>query len=167
MHDSTLLALLQLRLLVGYLGERAQYGWWSTGFFEGPSPAFLEPAFPKTFRLARYRGVLEAARRVHDERLSVGCFHLFRLPEELEQDLGDIARGQAGSSTIDDLASTRDNALTALQDAAGDQPIPAAEGPLQVGRIIDLLAGTTAAPIAGAYLGAFRAGVQAYPYLAS
>ena len=43
--------------------------------------------FSKTSRLAQYHGVLEAARRLHDEHLSVGSYHLFRLPEEVEQDL--------------------------------------------------------------------------------
>lgn len=41
-------AILQLRLLVGFLGERAQFGWWPTSFYEQSSRLFLEPVFPKT-----------------------------------------------------------------------------------------------------------------------
>ena len=39
--------------------------------------------FPRTSHVAKYHGVAEAARLVHDESLSVGSYHLFRLPEEL------------------------------------------------------------------------------------
>lgn len=37
MISSNLPALLQLRLLVGFLGERAQFGWWPTAFNEASS----------------------------------------------------------------------------------------------------------------------------------
>ena len=54
--------LVRLRVLVGYLGEKAQFGWWPTEFYAGTSEAFLAPVFGKTVDLARYNGVLEAAR---------------------------------------------------------------------------------------------------------
>ena len=71
MKESYLPTLLQMRMLVGFLGERAQYAWWPTAFYEASSRLFLEPVFSKTSRLAQYHGVLEAARRLHDEHLSV------------------------------------------------------------------------------------------------
>jgi len=82
MKESYLSTLLQMRLLVGFLGERAQFGWWPTSFNEASSRLFLEPVFSKTSRLAQYHGVLEAARRLHDEHLSVGSYHLFRVPRK-------------------------------------------------------------------------------------
>jgi hypothetical protein len=85
---------------VGFLGERAQFAWWPTAFYEPSSRnLFLEPVFSKTSRLAQYHGVLEAARRLHDEHLSVGSYHLFRLPEEVEQDLHAIVQSSAGRRT--------------------------------------------------------------------
>ena len=69
MKESYLSTLLQLRLLIGFLGERAQFAWWPTAFYEPSSHLFLEPVFAKTSRLAQYHGVLEAARRLHDEHL--------------------------------------------------------------------------------------------------
>lgn len=72
MTPSNITTLLELRLLVGFLGERAQYAWWPTAFYEPSSRLFLEPVFAKTARLAQYHGVLEAARRLHDEHLNVG-----------------------------------------------------------------------------------------------
>jgi hypothetical protein len=86
-------------MLVGFLGERAQFAWWPTAFYEASSRLFLEPVFSKTSRLAQYHGVLEAARRLHDEHLSVGSYHLFRLPEEVEQDLHAIVQSSDGRRT--------------------------------------------------------------------
>ena len=86
-QSAYLLRMLNLRLIVGYLGERSQFGWWATAFFDASSRAFPEPVFVKTRHLAKYHGVVEAARQLHDGHLSVAAYHLFRLPEELEQDL--------------------------------------------------------------------------------
>ena len=96
MTESNLPTLLQMRLLVGLLGERTQFGWWPTRFYEASNRLFLEPVFSKTSRLAQYHGVLEAARRLHDEHLSVGSYHLSRLPEEVEQDLHALVQSSAG-----------------------------------------------------------------------
>lgn len=57
MNESYLSTLLQLRLLVGFLGECAQFGWWPTAFHEASSRLFLEPVFAKTSRLTQYHGV--------------------------------------------------------------------------------------------------------------
>ena len=59
-------------------------------------------------RLAQYHGVSEAARRVHDEHLSVGSFHLFRLPEEMEQDLHALLQAGGKASFFDGLWSGQD-----------------------------------------------------------
>ena len=61
--NSLLRELLQMRLLVGFLGEKAQFGWWPTSFFGEYSLRSLEFVAPKTSRLAQYHGVVEAARR--------------------------------------------------------------------------------------------------------
>src|ERR1044071_7696845 len=88
MKEKYLNKYLNLRLIVGFLGEKSQFGWCPTAFYEPSSRLFLEPVFPKTYRLAQYNGVREAARLLHDEYVGVGnVFHLFRLPEEMEQDL--------------------------------------------------------------------------------
>ena len=80
--------LLELRLLIAFLGERSQFAWWASSFFDNTSKPFLEPVFGKTAKLTQYHGAVEAARRVHDEHIGVGeVFHLFRMPEENEEDL--------------------------------------------------------------------------------
>src|SRR5664280_937787 len=81
-NNSYLPTLLQIRLLVGFLGERAQFAWWPTAFYDPSSQLFLAPVFSKTSQLAQYHGVTEAARLLHDEHLNVGSYHLFRFPKK-------------------------------------------------------------------------------------
>ncbi len=44
-HDIRLQALLRLRVLVAYLGERPQYNWWSSMFMGVDFRAILTPVF--------------------------------------------------------------------------------------------------------------------------
>ena len=153
--------LLELRSLVGFLGEQAQFAWWPTKFFEASSRLFLEPVFAKTSVLVQYHGVLEAARRQHDEHLNVGAYHLFRLPEEVEQDLH--AALQSGDSALSNVFS-KESALAALTQMT-DGNVPAAIGPVSVGDIKNLRSPDVLTAIAGTYASAFDRGVKSYPYL--
>ena len=95
-EEGRLQAIVRLRVIVGYLGEKAQFDWWQSGFFTPSSAAFLNPVFARTSALAQYHGVKEAARRLHDEHIGVGrMFHLFRLPETLEQSLFEFLKEPA------------------------------------------------------------------------
>lgn len=156
--------LLQLRMLIGFLGERAQYAWWPTGFYETSSKLFLEPVFSKTSRLAQYHGVLEAARRLHDEHLSVGSYHLFRLPEELEQDLHALAQKDEGADLFGQLPQVKEIALEKLKSLA-DLNGSQREGPVAVGSIKDVDSTSTISSIASHYVLAFTHDVKTYPYL--
>jgi len=157
-------SLLNLRLLVGYLGERAQFAWWPTAFYEASSRMFLEPVFSRTSRLAQYHGVLEAARRLHDEHLSVGSYHLFRLPEEVEQDLHSLVqRHEPDQFALQEMLSM-DAALGSLKDLAGAVSVKSL-GPTVIGNISELDAPNTVKAIAAAYLSAFSQDAKAYPYL--
>ena len=64
--------IVSLRLAVGFLGERDAAGWWRSGFMSSTSSAFLTPVFGSKVLQARYQGVIESARRVHDEHIGVG-----------------------------------------------------------------------------------------------
>lgn len=162
-HDQK--TLLELRVLVGFLGERAQYAWWPTAFYEPSSRLFLEPVFSKTSRLAQYHGVLEAARRLHDEHLSVGSYHLFRLPEEVEQDLHATVQSSAGEEELASQApQSKEAALVALKRLAATGGA-ASVGPTAVGGIKDLDSTDTLKAIAAAYLSAFTQNAKTYPYL--
>lgn len=164
MKESYLSTLLQLRLLVGFLGERAQCAWWPTAFYEASSRLFLEPVFSKTSRIAQYHGVLEAARRLHDEHLSVGSYHLFRLPEEVEQDLHATVQSSEGEDLASQVPPSKEAALDALKRLAGTGGASSV-GPVAVGGIKDLDFTDTLKAIAGAYLSAFTQNTKTYPYL--
>lgn len=164
MNEAYLPTLLQMRMLVGFLGERAQFAWWSTAFYEASSKLFLEPVFSKTSRLAQYHGVLEAARRLHDEHLNVGSYHLFRLPEEVEQDLHALMQGSVGEDLANKLPKGKDAALNALKLLGLTSSKPS-EGPTAVGNIENLDSADVLNAIAGTYLSAFSQNAKSYPYL--
>ena len=164
MKEAYLSTLLQMRMLVGFLGERAQCAWWPTAFYDASSRLFLEPVFSKTSRLAQYHGVLEAARRLHDEHLSVGSYHLFRLPEEIEQDLHAIVQSSAEEELASQAPSSIEVALDALRLLASTGGMSSV-GPTAVGSIKDIDSTDTLKAIAVAYLSAFTQNARTYPYL--
>jgi hypothetical protein len=156
--------LMQMRTLVGFLGERNQFAWWPTAFYEASSKLFLEPVFSKSSRLAQYHGVLEAARRLHDEHLSVGSYHLFRLPEEVEQDLHVLWKSSPDTEVFSQPPASREAALEALKRLTPTSSRYSV-GPTAVGRIEELDSADILRAIAAAYLAAFTQNVKTYPYL--
>lgn len=163
MTESYLSTLLQLRVLIGYLGERTNFAWWPTAFYEASSRLFLEPVFSKTTALAQYHGVLEAARRLHDEHLSVGSYHLFRLPEEVEQDIHLLVQHSTGGFASQ-APQSRDEALDAL-DKLAVTGLTFNVGPMAIGSIKDIQSVDILRTLAGAYSSAFSQNCQTYPYL--
>ena len=155
-----------MRLLVGYLGEKDQSNWWPTTFICSFSNLFLSPVFPRTTLLSQYHGILEAARRLHDERIGVGSvFHLFRLPEVYEQELHGILSDDGPSLSMESFA-IRDYALAALQKIA-DGDTSASEGPVKLGGAQDIMTPDGIRDIARSYTAAFAQGVKCYPYFVS
>jgi hypothetical protein len=165
MNGTHLTRLLQIRVLVGFLGERAQFGWWPTAFYEPSSRLFLDPVFARTSRLAQYHGVLEAASRLHDDHLSRGSYHAFRLPEEIEQDLHALVQSSYGEELARQTLS-KVAAFDSLKHLAGTH-LHANEGPTAIGKIRDLNLPNLLESMAGAYLAAFSSGFNSYPYLVS
>jgi hypothetical protein len=107
---------------------------------------------------------VEAARRLHDEHLSVGSYHLFRLPEEVEQDLHALAQSDQGAAIFRGLPRDKETALSSL-DSMANAAIAAAEGPISVGSISALSEPETAKAIGGVYVKALSGNFKAYPYL--
>ncbi|NCC04630.1 MAG: BrxE family protein [Proteobacteria bacterium] len=158
-------SLFRLRLLVGILGEKAQFNWWSTAFFGPSSRSFLEPVFTRTALSAQYHGAIEAARKVHDEHLNVGCYHLFRLPEEIEHLLH--VESQIASQTQDfNVSSTQDEVLSVLHSLAAAFSKQAAfqEGPVSLGTIDTIHSPDSVQKLAAHYWHAFSHNHKTYPY---
>ena len=154
-----------LRVVVGYLGEKEQFGWWPCSFFGAGSSAFLTPVFGRTAALAQYTAVANAAARVHDEFLGVGnTYHLFRLPEEMEQDIHAFLADPQRREPLSALVGSRAAALACLP-TAGKQVQPGT-GPTLVGNM-DALHSAAAWKVAAAqYAAAFAEEHRVFPYFA-
>ena len=163
MKRTVLADFLKLRFLIGFLGEKGQYGWWQTSFVSASSAMFLAPTFPRTTLSAQYHGITEAARRIHDDHIGIGkVYHLFRLPEEIEQDLHTTLT--EGKSLFPmEICANRDTALAELVKVASGS-ISAPEGPVKIGEAKDILSSETITKLARHYAVAFSVGTKNYPY---
>ena len=156
--------IIKIRYLVGFLGEKSQCNWWPTSFYDASSILFLEPVFSRTASLAQHHGAVEAARRFHDENLSVGSFHIFRLPEEIEQDLHEMVQTRLHELfdpdwIVDQAAAL--NALSKVGDGMADEVI----GPVLVGKIDELRSSALLEKVGAIYRMALSSGTQALPYM--
>jgi hypothetical protein len=151
------------RMTIGYLGDRDQFGLWQSAFFTQGSRAFLDPLFPRTRLLAQCNGVTRAAILVHDERIGVGqTYHLFRLPEELEQGIHQALHDPAFQRVIPERANSSD-VLSKLREF-GAKVETTGVGPVRVGGREDLYNPKIWRQVAGLYLQAFQLGKEIYPY---
>jgi hypothetical protein len=165
MNKAILNSLIDLRILVGYLGEQDQFKWWSSAFFSSNSDAFLSPVFEKTSFLAQYHGAREAAARVHDEHIGVGrVYHLFRLPEYTEQELHQLLYDR---DIVDQARSKIKDKKTALCNLTNyyTESVEINEGPLKVGSIKEF--NNSINIIAKMYYQAFENTLKVYPYFSS
>jgi hypothetical protein len=157
-------ALATLRIVVGYLGEREQFGWWPSAFFASGSAAFLAPLFARTKLLAQCTGVSQAAALVHDERIGTGqVYHLFRLPEEMEQGIHQALQNPALGARITALIESKGVALAHLNQTANAQH-DAGIGPTLIGRASDLRIPEVLGVIASHYHSGFATGAPTFPY---
>jgi hypothetical protein len=153
-----------LRLAVGLLGEQEQSAWWPSTFLGRNAQAFLHPIFGSKTRIAQYHGVTEAACRIHDERIGVGrVFHLYRLPEAIEQRISDAF--QEGSSPEDltrcfESAEAAESVLARL--AMGSTAVR--PGPIRLGGADMINSPDGVGLLAATYRAAFHAGLKCFPY---
>lgn len=158
--------LLQLRLIVGFLGQGKQSGWWDCNFLDATGIRFLETTFPRTAKSAALRSTSDAACSIHDKALGrIGSYHLFRLPPALE----DRIEHAYEKINLDDLFAqiqSRESALEKLHTLA-DALIKAPEGPVQVGVEQRILTTTAIQELAAHYHSAFQDQIHCYPYFLS
>jgi hypothetical protein len=157
--------LAKLRILVGYLGEADQFSWWPSSFLSSVSQTFLMPVFPKTWRLAQYHSVTEAATRVHDDQIGIGqgVFHLFRLPEHIEKELFSSAMIELLAKEIDILTASKDVALEALKKLVNSK-LDKKVGPVRLNYPNSLSSDSIWQTVACYYWLAFGSGDTVFPY---
>jgi hypothetical protein len=153
----------ELRVLVGYLGEKGQANWWGSEFMSATAAAFLAPIFNRSLFLAQYQGVTAAAAKVHDEAIGVGrIYHLFRLPIGLEQASAEALSDTVFVQTVQARLTNRELAMARLAELA-DKLDPPSPGPVSLGSMRqDLDAELRRA--AGFYWVALTSGIQTFPY---
>ena len=164
MESNHLVTLATLRIIVGYLGEKEQFGWWSSSFFSQGSDAFLVPVFPRTQLLARCTGVSKAATILHDERIGIGdVYHLFRLPEEMAQGVHETLLSPKFSGNVAEFISSQEAALDYLLK---DVDIPDGDevGPIRIGDINSLAELNLWDAVKAYYAKGFTQGVPIFPY---
>lgn len=154
----------ELRVLIGYLGEKGQANWWGSEFFSSTAAAFLAPIFNRSLFLAQYQGATAAAAKVHDEAIGVGrIYHLFRLPIGLEQASADALNDAAFVQTVQAKLANRELALARLAELA-EKPESASPGAVSLGQMSQDL-GAELQRAAGFYCSALTAGIQTFPYM--
>lgn len=154
----------ELRVLMGYLGEKGQANWWGSEFFSTTAAAFLAPIFNRSLFLAQYQGSTAAAAKVHDEAIGVGrIYHLFRLPIGLEQASADALNDAAFAQTVQNRLANRELALARLAELAGKAE-SASPGPVSVGQMSQDLKAELQRT-AGFYYSALTTGIQTLPYI--
>lgn len=154
----------ELRLLVGFLGEKRQANWWASEFFSSTAAAFLAPIFNRSLFLAQYQGATAAAAKVHDEAIGVGrIYHLFRLPIGLEQTCADVLNDAIFVRALQAKLAGREQALARLAELAEKKEV-ALPGPVSLGQMSDDLAGDLLRS-AGFYHSALVECIQTFPYI--
>jgi hypothetical protein len=167
MENPAIRTIATLRSAVGFLGERGEAGWWPSGFFAAGSGAFLAPVFGRTQTLAQCTGVTRAATIVHDERIGVGhVYHLFRLPEDIEQRIHAALHEPDLVRAIGEVVSSRNRALGYLREQAGSVGNTSA-GPTWAGDLQALRSPAAWRGVAALYLQGVESGVETYPYFAN
>lgn len=165
MNQTLIRMLTEVRLAVGYLGEKSQKSWWDSNFLGQSSAAFLVHMYPRTTLLAQYHGVCEAARLLHDEQVGVGQnYHLFRLPAVIERAVAEDVKMDANG--LFEVYSSVLQAEQKLQDIATELN-EVNDGPFYLGEFSDDRLEALARQSAALYLNAFRNGHRCFPYIRS
>lgn len=165
MNNEVISLIVELRLLVGFLGEKPQLNWWGSNFMGPTSEAFMAPVFPRTTMLARYHGVAEAAMLVHDEHIGVGAnFHLYRLPDSVERAAAKEVAHINAKQLMNSVLGTNEAALERLSELAS-AAAKKAEGPVVLGRYTDSNLKDRLKQSASHYSRAFVEGYKCFPYL--
>lgn len=164
MDDAQFAPLAIMRAVIGFLGEREQYAWWQSSFFSPLSRTFLMPVFGRTILLAQCMGVTQAAALVHDERIGVGrVYHLFRLPEDVEQAIHRGLHTAPLAMQIAASVASQDAALAYLRGEARNGN-GGGVGPIQVGAVHQLRERKSWRSLTAQYVCAFERGEQVFPY---
>jgi hypothetical protein len=159
--------ILRLRAAVGFLGEQGPARRWPSAFFATASRSFLSPLFPRTLVLSQLQGVIAAAARVHDERIGVGdVYHLFRLPEEIEQSTHHFMSTPQAEAVLAASYADATSASATLKQLAAKESIEAV-GPARIATAKEMEHVTAWQKMAALYGFGFRNETEVYPFFSA
>lgn len=147
-----------LRLQVAYAGEASKPGWWPTACLTAGAALDFRALFADAAPAVAWQLSSQAACQAHDKWLSGMDYHLFRLPEGLEEAIYHTGL-QLSSSQAQALMAQKEALLTKTE-ATGTT----ATGPHRLGSSSDLITGSALPALRACYTAAFAAGNQAFPY---
>ena len=153
--------LLRLRLAVAAIGESAQ--WWTSHICDPLRLNVLRQLFPKTWRLAAFSAVSDAAKLVHRAALAHRAYHLFRFQTELEQDLRRYLNKEDGKTTFDAVFTSSDAPLQVLEELA-QKGKRSSSGAYELGEATSEKIYTSIGTMAALYLSAYKKGTRSFPY---
>jgi len=152
-----------LRVIVGFLGEKSQKGWWDTDFLNPTGLQFLAINFPRSYLSAGCTSVTVAARRVHDELIGKSrVYHLFRFAQPDEEAIHQSLPHLDPTQILEGIR-TPESALKHLRTYFSE-PVSAPVGPVQVGGIRQARGDFGIQEVAKHYYDAFLTDKRAYPY---
>ncbi len=147
-----------LRLQVAYAGEAGRPSWWPTACLTAGAALDFKALFADAAPAVAWQLSSQAACQAHDKWLSGMDYHLFRLPEGLEE---------AIYHTGLQLSNSQAQALLAQKEAllaAPEVQSSPATGPHRLGSSADLLTGNALPALRACYAAAFAEGTQVFPY---
>ena len=160
--DTTQIAnLLKLRLAVAALGEKAQ--WWPSRICDPLRINVFKQLFPKTWRLAVFSAVSDAAKIVHRESLAVRAQHLFRFQTEIEQDLRRFLNKDGGKAAFDEVMASPEAPLAILTELA-QKGVRFHSGAVELGEASPECIYGSIEKMASLYLAAYRNKTRTFPY---
>lgn len=165
-HDLPALAF-KLRAVVLALGESVSPAWWKTEFMNETGLRFLERLYPRTTFSAAVHAAGKAAGETHDRAVGrVGVYHLFRLPESLENELHRMPPDPADDffPIIRKALGRPEELMKFLASLCGDERADAAPGAKMIGTDRDLMTAAGLRKAAVVYHAAFTRNKPGFPY---
>jgi hypothetical protein len=147
-----------LRLQVAYAGEVNQPAWWPTNCLTSDAGLDFKHLFADAAPAVAWQLSSHAACQAHDKWLSGMDYHLFRLPEGLEEAIYYTGL-QLPVVQAQEWLSEKEGLVTA--DVSEKVPTT---GPQRLGSSADLLSGIALPALRACYGAALQSGVQVFPY---
>jgi hypothetical protein len=158
--DKAIAMIVRLRLLVAVVGERLPRPWWRSQFLTPTGLRYLVRIFPRTYRAAAFASATVGARRDHDATLGTTCFHLFRLPADLEDQ---IARATFPPG-LDPIPDSLEQVIAELDTLGTRNEEASKPGPRSFGPVKGITKPATVGALAFSYAQAAGSDQRIYPY---